>query len=187
MRHFTLLQACQLLRNPSIRRYTDQAAEEMWCQDNAVVVPPSTSSVVGGFAQHYRRAAMHRYSFQLMIGEESQPLSVRREERILGIFGSGQRSSLDLVQEPRRQSLDTIRTADEMDQSISVRREDSCGAQSGDCQGSETDAQSDQRAIKGRPSWTLRERRKAHPYTADVSVALQPLEFASEVGGALIA
>jgi hypothetical protein len=48
---------------------------------------------------------LDRDLFHLAFGEESDPLAVWREERIIGAFGFGKQCGIDLVERARRKLL----------------------------------------------------------------------------------
>src|SRR6266576_7247432 len=88
----------RLVRAAVIGNSRQNAALGSERRDDVVVVTPSAAARSRSVAQRLRSAAFHRNLFELSASEECNPLPVRREERTIRSFRSGQLGSLVLIE-----------------------------------------------------------------------------------------
>src|SRR6266542_6628092 len=83
------------LWRPSRSRHARKTSASAAAQrrDNIVVFAPGRTAPIGGTAQGNHGAAPGRDLFHFSFGEEADPLTVGREERVAGSLGAGEQRS----------------------------------------------------------------------------------------------
>src|SRR6516165_5268579 len=88
----------------SLRPHQRQATVLVERHDNIAIFAPTASAAGGGVAQRDGLAALQSGLLQFPLREETDPLSVGREEGTVRSRGPGQLRSLRLVQPPREEA-----------------------------------------------------------------------------------
>src|ERR1700722_8313374 len=107
-------------------RNPHQRSEKSHCRHDISVVAPTGALCASRSAQYAgqrnRRSALDRELFKLAVGEEPNPLSIGREERVEAALSTRQQRGFGLVEQARSELLLTICAARRKHQPAAVRR-----------------------------------------------------------------
>src|SRR5665213_807466 len=82
---FPFFEMTQRLRGASrVRHLQDGRTGSCWGEVDFPLAPPTGSERVRCICEGHSRSPVHGYLLQLSVGEETDPLAVRREERVAG-------------------------------------------------------------------------------------------------------
>src|SRR5215469_18925863 len=121
MGHLAADQFCGRLRRASRCGDPRQGTELDSRDEDLVVFTPYRAPRKRGITKCHGGAALHGDLFHSAVGEEPDPLTTGREERILGTLGAGQYNRLILSQQPGGEPLLSVMSAHRIDKSAAVR------------------------------------------------------------------
>ena len=120
MRHVAFLEDRERFRSTAFGSDAHEASIDVRRKHNRLGLDPTGAAVVRSLAHDQRSASTDRHALQLVVGKESQPLAIRREEDVLRLLRALEDRGVRLVETSRCEATSAIDPSSQVCESLSI-------------------------------------------------------------------